>query len=351
MPDILPEWPAFAFLPESPWGKVFLAFLRQAYERSGSIHTLMHYTQILRDFFTNPPQRQPDEYDRDSVERFIHSPGRARGREGQPVAPGTINDRLSCLSSFYTYAAGYTMADAQNVIRPVLRTTPPTLGIKHIKRARAYRVLSVSEVERFFAVIPRDTEQGLKYVALFTCYLFSARRRAEILHLRWKDLEKATTTESNGRVRDMWTYCWYGKGKARILDHAEMPEPAISALLHYLDFSGRLAVMRPDHALFTADTTHIGRGGYDPTRPLSPQAILGAVKRYARAAGIDEKKATIHMWRHVSARTRYEEGEDIRSIQQLLRHSSLAATHDYIYTLVTVADKGAKLLEQRFGKL
>jgi|SRR5579872_1705350 len=350
MPEIMPTWPPWAFTQDSSWGIVVLSFLRSAYDRSGSMSTLSYYRQCLRDFFSDPA-KMPDEYSRDDVERFIHSPGRGRGREGQPVAAGTINDRLSCLTSFYAYAAGYTIADTDNVIRPVLRVTPPTLGIRQVKRPRAYHMLSVDEVERFFKAIPRDTEQGLKYYALFTCYLFSARRRAELLHLRWRDLEKTTITESNGQARELWTYCWYGKGRARIQDRAEMPGPAIAAILHYLEFSGRLQDMQPDHAIFTADTTHIGRGGYDPTRPLSPQAALDAVKKYARLAGIDETKMTIHAWRHVSARERYAAGSSIREIQQLLRHQSLQTTSLYLETLTPITDPGAVLLEKRFGNL
>lgn len=346
----MPTWPAFAFLPDDPWGKVVLAFLRAAYERSGSLHTLMHYRQMLTDFFTTPPARLPDAYSRDDIEQYIHSPGHAPGRVGRPVGPGSVNNRLSCLSSFYAYAAGYTMADERGAIVPVLSVPSPTMGIRQVKRPRAYRVLSASEVERFLAVIPRDTEQGMKYRALFICYLFTARRSSEILTMRYGDIERVTLME-NGKTRDAFQYFFYGKGHKGERDHAELAAPAAAAIFAYLDKSGRLATITPDDAIWTADTTYCGRGGYDPKRPLNASTIWVAAKRYGRAAGIDTRKMNIHAWRHVSAQQRYLLGEDIFSISHTLRHANIGTTHVYLAGLTTDVDKGAKLLENVFGKM
>src|SRR6202035_5326719 len=98
MNEIALPWERFAFAAESQWGIVLLAFLRSAYERSRSMHTLKHYRQMLTEFFSSPA-KLPDRYDRNDVEHYIHSPGHESGRVGNPVGPGLINNRLSCLSS------------------------------------------------------------------------------------------------------------------------------------------------------------------------------------------------------------------------------------------------------------
>jgi hypothetical protein len=48
---------------------------------------------------------------------------------------------------------------------------------------------------------------------------------------------------------------------------------------------------------------------------------------------------------------RYEAGEDVRSLQRLLRHSNIATTGIYVRGLMGTADPGARLLEERFAHL
>lgn len=342
------DYSRLAFDAESSWGRCLSSWLRQAHERSGSIHTLTHYQQLVTDFFSNPV-KMPDVYDRSDIEKFIYAPRHAKGRTGPP-GPGTINNRLSALSSFYTYAAGFTIANEQAVLQPVLRTIAPTTGIHQLRRPRLYHILTASDIERLLAVIPKDTETGLKYRALFITYLFTARRNSEILQLRFGDIERVTISEK-GQPRETFQYAFYGKGRKRYRDHAELPGPAASAIFAYLEQSGRLATIQPEDAIFTSNTTYRGRKGYDSKRPLSPATIWDAAKRYARAAGLAEESVNIHMFRHVSSRTRYDQGEDIRSIQNLLRHSSLATTDVYLREISTVSDQGAKLLGTVFGNL
>ena len=55
-------------------------------------------------------------------------------------------------------------------------------------------------------------------------------------------------------------------------------------------------------------------------------------------------------WRHTAALQRYAAGEDIRSLQRLLRHSNIATTDIYVRGLVGSADPGARLLEDRFAR-
>src|SRR5439155_6534365 len=89
----------------------------------------------------------------------------------------------------------------------------------------------------------------------------------------------------------------------------------------------------------------------DDLTPLTSHAIAYALKQYASLAGIDAERLSIHSWRHPSAQQRYEAGEDVRSLQRLLRHSNIATTDIYVRGLVGTADPGASLLEGRFAHL
>ena len=75
------------------------------------------------------------------------------------------------------------------------------------------------------------------------------------------------------------------------------------------------------------------------------------VVMYARQAVIDAARLSIHSWRHTAAHQRYQAGEDVRSLQRLLRHSNIATTDTYIRGLTGTADPGASLLEKRFAHL
>lgn len=69
-------------------------------------------------------------------------------------------------------------------------------------------------------------------------------------------------------------------------------------------------------------------------RPLSDQSVRQLIKKYQGKACIPEN-ATPHMFRHTIATLLLENGVDIRNIQTLLGHSSLAVTE--IYTHVSLS--------------
>lgn len=342
------SWPPFAFAENSAWGRCYVDFLRSMYERSGAQSTLSHYRSDLTRFFSDPA-KLPDRYTRADVEAFLHSPCRARGRSGPP-SPGTMNNRLSGLKSFYAYAASYAVSGPNGAPIPLLISMAPTTGLHHVQRAKSYRTLSLADFERFFAAIPGDTVRGLRDRALFLMYFWTARRRIEIVSLHWRDLEETTLIDENGARRQGWLYHFRGKGRSRQDDVAELPQPAKDALDTYLIAAGRMATMEPDSPLFITDSGYHGQGGHDPKRPLHPATVWSAIKRYARKAGIDPRRITTHSFRHMAAQQRYQAGEDIRSLQQLLRHTSLATTDTYLRGLVSTADNGAKLLENKFAK-
>ena len=343
------EWEHFAFGPESDWGQCLTAFLRRLHGRSGSRSTLVHYRQVLS-LFLSDPAKSPEHYSRADVEAFLHKPGSAHGREGQPVAPGTVNNRLSILRSFYHYAAGYTV-DRGHGPEPLLQHMAPTAGLDHMRvPRRPHRALATDNLRRFFAAIPRDTIQGKRDRALFLTYFYTARRREEIVRLRWGDISEGVVLDGQAR-RKAHIYTFYGKGYGRQADSAELPEPAYNAIMTYLEADGRLATIAPSDPIFITMSDYKGAKGHDPQRHLRAQSVWHLAKQYAKRAGLDPAEITVHSFRHSSARMRYEHGSDIRDIQQLLRHQSLATTDLYLRQMITAADPGASLLEQEFGDL
>jgi len=65
---------------------------------------------------------------------------------------------------------------------------------------------------------------------------------------------------------------------------------------------------------------------------MSIRALQEVVKKYVRAAGFDDALISAHTLRHTSATLMYEYGRvDIRSLQQILGHESLATTEIYTH--------------------
>ncbi|SMF09358.1 tyrosine-type recombinase/integrase [Desulfovibrio gilichinskyi] len=72
------------------------------------------------------------------------------------------------------------------------------------------------------------------------------------------------------------------------------------------------------------------------SNPLSDQSVRRIIKKYCAIAGVTEN-VTPHMFRHTIATMLLENGVDIRNIQTLLGHSSLAVTE--IYTHVSLSSQ------------
>lgn len=337
----------FAFTADSAWGRCLSSLLTSITNR----HTHTVYLTHLSRFFSTSagygPPKTPDRYTREDMEWFVHLEARGKAKGASPGV-SLRNQRIAVISSFYKYAASYTIMAEDGSPHTLLTTPSPTLGMHHSRRVHRSRAMRVHEVQRFFDTIPDNTVQGLRDRAIFLCFLFTARRREEIARLRFGDIERATIIEEDGHRRNGWIYHFYGKGhEGDQPDTAELPEPAREAIWRYLETSGRMRTIRPEDPLFVATDE---RRHTPDLHPLNSNTIAKSMKRYARLAGLDSRYS-LHSWRHTSAQIRYAAGEDIRSLQRLLRHSNIATTDIYLRGLMGTADKGARLLEKHLGDL
>ena len=87
----------------------------------------------------------------------------------------------------------------------------------------------------------------------------------------------------------------------------------------------RLVARRRKSRLATA-ALFVNRHG----APMRPQSVRSKLRRLAKAAGL-ERRVTPHMLRHTAATLLIETGVDIRFVQRLLGHSSIATTEIYTH--------------------
>ncbi len=329
------------------WQQCTEAFLRRVYDRSSSHSTHDRYSRALERFFSD--ERNPDQYSSADIEAFITQPSYGTRIPGKPVSVSTKNQRLAILSSFYRFASTYSIIDEDGNPAFLLKRPAPTTGFVYGKPERHYRAFSYDEMERFFAVIPSDTVQGLRDRAVFLLYFWTARRRSEIARLTWGDIEQTIFLE-DGTRRVGWLYHFYGKGTSTQQDSAEMPQPAMLALVRYLEAAGRLNKMMPEDPLFLSLPPPRGGNYRNTGKQLASHSMNARLKYYAEQAGLDASRLSIHSWRHTAAQQRHVAGQDILEIMRLLRHSSLRMTQEYLQVLSGEANSGAKLLRDKFQK-
>jgi integrase/recombinase XerD len=79
---------------------------------------------------------------------------------------------------------------------------------------------------------------------------------------------------------------------------------------------------------------------------MKPQSIRSKLRRYATEVGL-ARRITPHMLRHTAATLLIETGVDIRFVQKLLGHSSIATTEIYTH----VSDEALKATLERANVL
>jgi integrase/recombinase XerD len=173
------------------------------------------------------------------------------------------------------------------------------------------RPLSVDEVTALIAAPADDgTPVALRDRAILETLYGAGLRISELVGLDVDDVDL-----DEGSVRA------FGKGsRERVVPLGRYATAALQAYL----VRARPALARPRTrgALFLNQ-----RGGR-----LTRQGCTNIVKAMARRAGIG-KRVTPHMLRHSFATHLLEGGADVRVVQELLGHASVATTQ--VYTLVT----------------
>lgn len=169
--------------------------------------------------------------------------------------------------------------------------------------------LTLEEMDRLLSVPDGEDPQGLRDRAILETLYASGMRVSELAGLNLHDVEYRT-----GEIRVI------GKGdKERVV---LIGRPALRALQAYLSH-GRPVLQgeRPSpQALF------LNRLG----GRLSVRSISEIVRRSGVAAGIAQT-VTPHLLRHTFATHLLDGGADLRVVQELLGHSSLATTQIYAH--------------------
>ena len=281
----------------------FLEYI--AIERKYSNRTVESYRDDLRDFSRflgwEPEDYNPADVDDGDIKMWmIHLLD-----EGK--SPRSIKRYLSSLRSFYKFMlrVGIVNKDiTRKVIAPkVDKPLPVFFKESEMQRATAYE----AEADDF---------ESIRDCLIIEMLYQTGARQAEILGLTDSDIDLV-----QGQVRI------FGKRKKeRIVPIGEKLVAQIKDYLEVRDNSGENVTSTNGQQPFFI---RIKRNG--DIEPMNKSTLYNIVR--ARMGEVSTlKKHSPHVLRHTFATTMLNNGADIRTIQSLMGHASLAATQVYTHT-------------------
>ena len=275
-----------------------------AVERGLSPNTLAAYRRDLTRYAGFLARREIDDVtaiDGATIRSFVASlSASTHGADERPYAAASVVRALSTVRSFHHFA-----------VREGITDRDPSLDVTRPRIPRALpRPLGREEVERLLETPDASNPVGLRDRAILELLYGAGLRISELTALDVDDVDL-----DEGAVRVL------GKGgKEREVPVGSHAREAVDAYL--VAARPSLATERSRAALFLNT-----RGGR-----LTRQSCARMLAVYVGAADID-RRVTLHSLRHSFATHLLEGGADVRVVQELLGHASVATTQ--VYTLVT----------------
>jgi integrase/recombinase XerC len=273
-----------------------------------SRNTVASYTRDLKDFRRylvensrsalrdKGPEVDPDKISADHVRNYLAALMRSASK-------ATLQRRLFAIKAFFRWREA-----TLGILNPVRAMRSPKVEkrLPHVLDEQAAERLIEADAEADKAL---TAPARLRDRAILEVLYSAGLRVSELTGLCWRDID-----EELGMVMVR-----AGKGnKDRLVP---LGEPALEALQAWR--AAMPAATAPDHPVITNL-----RGGR-----LTPRSVQKLVARRLLRVGLDTP-ITPHGLRHCFATHMLNAGADLRSIQEMLGHSSLATTQRYTHVSV-----------------
>lgn len=277
-------------------------------ERQLSAHTVQAYSADLSDLgkWLKPETTLP-EISTATLKEYLEQMVAVR-----KLAVSTVRRRFACLRAFFRWSCG-----SESTTDP-LANWRPLLP----RRKRLPRSLSRAEASFLLAArgsnASRPVEGEATFRTIIRLMVATGMRVGELCKLRVDDVSP------DGSVLRI-----HGKGardRVAYITDAGLRKELRDILAHR------------QNSLITDGILFVNRYG----ARMRPQSVRAKLRRLARDAGLG-RRVTPHMLRHTAATLLIETGVDIRFVQRLLGHSSIATTEIYTH----VSDEALRLTLER----
>ncbi len=278
-------------------------------ERAVSVETrrsyqsdLQQFLSHLRETFSLNHDSHPNAIDALHIRSYLKSLGE------QGLKKSSLARKLACLKSFFRF-----LLEEERISRnPAVQVRSPRLGI------RLPSVLTKDEATTLLDNSPTESWLEARNQGILETLYSSGARVSELVGLNWEDVDLET-----GFVR------LRGKGKKeRRVPIGDVATDALRCYKRCLSETTQSQAKRTTKRVFFSSGSYPLfvnlRGGRLTTR--SVERILKQ-----RTQGLVHKPVTPHTLRHSFATHLLDEGADLRAIQELLGHATLATTQKYTH--------------------
>ena len=278
---------------------LFLQFLEG--EKNASPHTILNYRRDLEEFLGFLKQKSVT---LPQVDRLVLRSYLSFLRE-RNLSRSSINRQISTLKTFFRF-----------LTREGLISQNPTTILSLLKAEKRLPVfMSEEEVTKLIESLHSRDALGLRDRAILEVLYSGGARVSELAGINLEDLDLL-----GGVIKVM------GKGKKKRL--ILIGKKASEALEAYLSKRAELFRRKRSDILQEKEALFADRWG----GRLRPRSIERLINKYVAKASL-KIKISPHVFRHTFATHLLNAGADLKSVQELLGHASLATTQ--IYTHVT----------------
>lgn len=277
-------------------------------EKNQSKRTLISYQHYLERFLMFADDIEIKKINLPLLKKYRLHLNRYEYKKGETLSVKTQNFHLIALRAFFKFC---TKNDWETL-------APEKIDLPKIEE-RQVDFLTREELERLFESIDADTITGLRNRAMVELFYSTGLRVSELENLNREhvDLERGE-------------FAIRGKGrKLRIVFISERAKNWVSEYLAARDDNFDPLFLNHRRTRQKSEDDLDLKGEH---RRLTAYTIQEMVRTTAKRAGIT-KKVTPHTLRHSFATELLLNGADIRSVQELLGHSSITTTQ--IYTHIT----------------
>jgi integrase len=238
------------------------------------------------------------------VEEWLRSPLQSKARTPAPLAPGTRAKIRNIFSALFSHAIRWEFIDRNPITGPSRGA-----GVRQTsKRVRTPDVLNAREIA---AILERlqPRERAIVFLAASTGF-----RASELRGLQWQDVDfdACTINLRRGVVRQH-----VGEMKTAGSRRLVPISPEVASVL---------AQMRAGSAYNQPEDWVLASADKQGKSPLWLNTLMERKIRPAVAAAKIAKHVTWHVFRHSFATLLKGNGEDVKTVQESLRHSTVTMT-------------------------
>jgi integrase len=246
-----------------------------------------------------------------AIEQWLKTLTTSKGKITKPLANGTKAKIRNTMSALFNHAIRWEFSTRNPVTGPVRGS-----GVRQsAKRERIPDVLEIAEMQQLVAAL-QLRERVLVFLDMVT-----GLRRGELAGLKWEDVDFQKLHLNVTR-----SFVDRHEGKCKT-EASRKPVPMDEAVMRdLLEWHKQTQFKKPSDWVFATNSNRAGmKRGQQPL-------WLSSVMRYhiqpvAKRLGI-QKHVSWHTFRHTYSTILKANGEDVKVVQELLRHASARITLD-----------------------